>query len=51
MGEEVDERFEELAEIDEEDLRSHLDVAIGLVDGLFVRVVERHEFRESGRKV
>ena len=41
LGEEVDERFEELAEIDEEDLRSHLDVAIGLVDGLHVGLLER----------
>ncbi|MEE3338523.1 MAG: hypothetical protein VX255_19220 [Candidatus Latescibacterota bacterium] len=41
LGEEVDERFEELAEIDEEDLRSRLDVAIGLVDGLHVGLLER----------
>jgi len=41
LGEEVDERFEELAEIDEEDLRSRLDGAIGLVDGLHVGLLER----------
>ncbi|MEC8993330.1 MAG: hypothetical protein VX656_18960, partial [Candidatus Latescibacterota bacterium] len=41
LGQEVDERFEELAEIDEEDLRSRLDVAIGLVDGLHVGLLER----------